>query len=232
MDVGRRASGLGNGGVAYILGQGTFDVVGMGQRMMVGQVALEQGVPCRERFPFAPSGFRKAFPGEAEVGQGGDGLQPFQSGVVGVLQKRGEGRMQEPRLAEQGHQYGAFGIAQGGRLVRRHGGDAAEQVAVEEFVERRGLKTGEGVLEGQVFRRLAGKIAGHGFGGGVGVTVGERGCRHGNPQKRSEIGLRYVAQNGKKRQTGGSPECGARRSGVSEKGGKRADLSPAGGDGS
>mgnify|MGYP000528386096 CR=1 FL=1 len=116
----------------------------------------------------------------------------------------------------------------------RDGGEEvipAEQVAVEEFVERRGLKAGEGVLERQVFRRLAGKIAGHGFGGGVGVTVGERGCRHGNPQKRSEIGLRYVAQNGKKRQTGGSPECGARRSGVSEKGGKRADLSPAGGDG-
>ena len=173
VDVRRRAPWFGRNCAAHGGGQGKFDVVGMGQRMMIGQVVLEQGVPCREDFLFAPSGFRKILAGEAEVGEGRDGLQTFQLGVVGVIQKRGEGRMQETRFAEQRHERGAVGIAQGGGLVRREGGDATEQVAVEKFVERRGLKAGEGVLERQIFRRFAGKIAGHGFGGGVGVTVGE-----------------------------------------------------------
>ena len=55
---------------------------------------------------------------------------------------------------------------------------------MQKFVERGGLKAGERILKAEIFRRLAGKVSGHGFGGGVGIAIGEGGRGHGCPREK------------------------------------------------
>ena len=81
--------------------------------------------------------------------------------------------VQECRFVEQAHEHRTGRRTQRGGFIRGQGRDAAQQMAVQKFVERGGLKAGERILKAEIFRRLAGKVSGHGFGGGVGIAIGE-----------------------------------------------------------
>ena len=147
--------------------------------MMAHEVGLEKGVPCPDAFLFAAAFLGKGAASEAEIGKRRKGFQPEQLLFRRTLEKPGVRRVQKARFAQKGGEDGPGRIGQRGGFGGWQGPDAPQEMAVEEFVKGSGFKAGQRRFKGQILRRLAGEIAGHGFGGGVGVAVGEGRCGHG-----------------------------------------------------
>ena len=84
-------------------------------------------------------------------------------------------------------------------------------MAVQKFVEGGGLKAGERILKAESFRRLAGKVSGHGFGGGVGIAIGEGGRGHGCPREKVKSACVTLPKtSGKGKRAFGAERAGSR----------------------